>query len=161
MIDKVDIKILKALSKDGRMSYACLADHIHLSQTPTIKRVKRIEESGYITGYAAILNENKLGASICVFVWVTLANQRQSTHAAFQKLVNETPQIMDCYLTAGDTDYLLRVAVDSCAEFEKLLTERISSAASIRSTKSSFALRSVKHEMIPPRLSLRGSAICA
>lgn len=157
MIDLLDAKIMRALCQDGRMSYACLAENIHLSQTPTIKRLRRIEENGYITGYTANLDESKLGGSLSIFVWVSLANQKHSTHAAFRKLVDETPQIMDCYLTSGDTDYLLRVAVDSCDEFEKLLSEKISSVAPVRATKSSFALRSIKSRSMPPRLAIQES----
>ncbi|WP_428410451.1 Lrp/AsnC family transcriptional regulator [Hyphococcus sp.] len=161
MIDFLGIKILRALCKDGRMSYACLAEKIHLSQTPTIKRVRRLEEDGYITGYSAILNENKLGGGMNIFVWVTLANQKISTHADFQKLVSETPQIMECFLTTGESDYLLRVAVETPAEFEKLLSEKISSVVPISHTKSSFALRSVKREMIPPHLAVHEPSVRA
>ena len=153
MIDFLDSKILRALCKDGRISYASLAGKIHLSQTPTIKRVRRLEETGYIAGYSAILDETKLGGGMNIFVWVSLADQKSSTHADFRKVVNETPQIMECFLTTGDSDYLLRVAVESPAEFERLLAEKISSAAPIRHTRSTFALRSIKREMTPPHLS--------
>ena len=155
MIDSFGIKILRALCADGRLSYASLAEKIYLSQTPTIKRVRRLEQAGYITGYSAILDENKLGGGLNVFVWVTLANQNISNHAAFRKLAQETPQIMDCFLTTGDSDYLLRIAVDTPAEYEQLLAEKISSIVPIRYTRSTVALRSVKRSLMPPRLAAR------
>ena len=161
MLDFIDLKILRALCKNGRITYANLAEQIHLSQTPTLKRVKRIEESGYVTGYTAIVDENRLGGSMNVFVMVTLASQKIATHHEFRKLVADVPQIMECFLTSGDSDYLLRIAVDSMAEYEKILTEKISSVVPVTNIRSSFSLRPVRRETTPPLLSDAASVIYA
>ncbi|WP_375207316.1 Lrp/AsnC family transcriptional regulator [Hyphococcus sp.] len=154
MIDFIDTKILRALCADGRMTFTSLAEHIHLSQTPTLKRVRRIEKYGYITGYTAILDEKKLGGGMNVFVSVTLANQKSSTHDNFRKMVKETPQIMECFLTSGDSDYLLRIAVDNMIEYEKILAEKILCITPIKHARSSLSLRSIKQGALPPHIAI-------
>ncbi len=153
IIDGIDIKILKALSADGRISNTDLSERIHLSQTPTYKRVKRLEGDGYITGYKAILDESKLGGRMAVFTWVSLANQKKESLQAFEELVRDAPEVMDCFLMTGDADYLLRIVVDNLYEFESFLTEKMARLGDINSIKSSFALRRIVQKSIPPKLS--------
>ena len=151
-LDKTDLKILRRLSSDGRISFSDLAEDIGLSQTPTLKRVRRLESDGIIKGYQAVLDEAALGASMTVFTWVSLTDQKKDSLMAFERLMQQSPEVMDCYLMTGDADYMLRIAVDGLDEFERFLTERLSSLAEVKSIRSSFALRPVVQKSTPPRL---------
>ncbi|MEM6625234.1 MAG: Lrp/AsnC family transcriptional regulator [Pseudomonadota bacterium] len=153
MHDEIDIRIMRALAEDGRMSISDLADKIGLSQTPTAKRVRRLEESGLITGYQAQLSEALLGGALTVFTWVSLVDQKRESLTVFEHSMAASPEVMDCYLMTGDADYLLRIAVDNLEEFERFLTERVSSSDKVSSIRSSFALRPVALKRRPPLLS--------
>ena len=152
LLDPLDIKILRALAEDGRMSLSDLAAHVSLSQTPTAKRVRRLEEEGIIKGYRAVFDDVRLGGSMTVFTWVSLSDQKRESLQAFEKAMAKSPEVMDWYLMTGDSDYLLRIAIDGLAEFERFLTERLAAFARVNSIKSSFALRPVVQERKPPHL---------
>ena len=152
MLDKIDINILRILADDGRISLSDLSARVSLSQTPTAKRVRRLEEDGFIQGYRAIFDNTRLGGAMTVFTWVSLADQKRETLQAFEDLVVKSPEVMDCYLMTGDSDYLLRIAIDGLAEFERFLTDRIAGFARVNSIKSSFALRAVIEKKQPPQL---------
>ena len=117
MLDKIDINILRILADDGRISLSDLSARVSLSQTPTAKRVRRLEEDGFIQGYRAIFDNTRLGGAMTVFTWVSIADQKRETLQAFEDLVVKSPEVMDCYLMTGDSDYLLRIAIDGLAEF--------------------------------------------
>ncbi|GAB5457835.1 MAG: Lrp/AsnC family transcriptional regulator [Henriciella sp.] len=153
MLDSMDIKILRILSERGRISISDLAEEVGLSQTPTAKRVRRLEEDDLITGYQAKLNETRLGGSMTVFTWVSLVDQKRESLTAFEQSMAKSPEVMDCYLMTGDADYLLRIAVDGLDEFERFLTERVSKSDKVSSIRSSFALRPVALKHRPPLLS--------
>ncbi len=151
--DDIDLKIMRILATDGRVSISDLSETIGLSQTPTAKRVRRLEDSGLISGYRADLDDARLGGALTVFTWVTLVDQKATSIAAFEALMMSSPAVMDCHLMTGDADYLVRIAVDNLKEFEVFLTERISSSDVVSSIRSSFALRSVQLDQCPPALS--------
>lgn len=153
MLDAVDVKILNSLSDDGRISNTELSEKINLSHTPTLRRVKRLEEEGYVTGYKAVFDESKLGGSMTVFTWVSLANQKKESLVEFENLVLNAPEVMDCFLMTGDADYLLRIVVDKLDEFESFLTDKMARLVQINSIKSSFALRRIVQKNTPPTLS--------
>lgn len=150
--DEIDLKIMHRLSSNGRLSISDLSDDIGLSQTPTAKRVKRLEETGLIKEYRAVLDETNLGGSLIVFTWISLVDQTTESLASFERMVASSPSVMDCYLMTGDADYLLRIAVDSLEEFEIFLTNRISKSKVVSSIRSSFALRAVNLNQPPPAL---------
>ncbi len=152
MIDKTDIRILRALADDGRISISDLSDHVSLSHTSTAKRVRRLEEEGYVKGYRAVFDDSRLGGAMTVFTWVSLADQRRETLEAFEAAMERSPEVMDCYLMTGDSDYLVRIAIDGLAEFERFLTDRLAGFVKISSIKSSFALRPVVQKRKPPNL---------
>jgi Lrp/AsnC family leucine-responsive transcriptional regulator len=126
---------------------------IGLSQTPTVNRIRKLEDLGVIKGYQAHLSEALLGGAISVFTWVSLVDQKRKTLSAFEKVMELSPEVMDCFLMTGDADYLLRIAVDGLDEFERFLTERLAGLSEVRSIRSSFALRPVIQKRRPPRLS--------
>lgn len=151
-LDHLDIKIMRILADNGRISISDLAEQVGLSQTPTAKRIRRLEQNELITGYQAILNESRLGGSMTVFTWVSLTDQNRESLDAFEESMAKLPEVMDCYLMTGDADYLIRIAVDGLDEFERFLTERVSRSDKVSSIRSSVALRPVVLKRRPPSL---------
>jgi Lrp/AsnC family leucine-responsive transcriptional regulator len=142
-LDQFDLKILRELAADGRLSGRDLAERIGLSLTPTVRRVRRLEEDGYIQGYGAQLNEQRLVGSISVFVSVTLEKQSESVIARFESTVAKCPEVMSCFLMSGDADYNLRVVVKDLEAYHHFLTRTLTRIPGIAHIKSSFALRTV------------------
>jgi DNA-binding Lrp family transcriptional regulator len=141
-LDRMDIRILQTLSEHGRISWRDMADRIGLSLTPTLRRVKRLESEGYITGYAVVLDEAKIAGSMSVFVSVTLERQADATMSAFEVAVAKLPNVASCYMMTGNSDYLLRVVVRDLAQYQEVLRE-LTRIADIAHIQSSFALRAV------------------
>ncbi|HSW14489.1 MAG TPA: Lrp/AsnC family transcriptional regulator [Solimonas sp.] len=147
-LDKYDMNILRALARDGRISWRNLADEIGLSLTPTLRRVKRLEGEGYIEGYSAHLDEKRLVGAMSAFVSVTLERQVEETLARFEDRVSLLPEVMSCFLMSGGADYTLRVVVRDLDHYQQLLSKltRIQGVAHIQ---SSFALKSVIRRRAP------------
>ncbi len=143
MIDPIDRRILDRLQHEGRLSNAELAEKVGLSPSPCWRRVKALEEAGVIKGYAALLEAKSVGLSVNVFVSVSLSTQVEKALQAFEKAAAERPEVMECYLMTGDSDYLLRVVVPDLEAYERFVMAftKIPGIAQIR---SSFALRPVK-----------------
>ena len=110
-LDRLDLSILNELQKDGRISYVDLADKVGLSSTPCIERVKRLEKEGYIEGYQAKLNPQKLNCSMLVFVEISLSYQSKDAFAEFNRAVSKLPYILECHLVSGDADYLIKARI--------------------------------------------------
>jgi len=143
-IDQFDILILRALSRDGRISLQDLSERIGLSTTPTARRVRRLETAGIITGYAALIDETALGFDVSVFVSVQLERQVDDALATFEAAVQQFPEVVDCWLMTGDRDYLLRIATTGLKEFEEFLVGRLTRVPGVASIQSSIPLRRVK-----------------
>ena len=109
-MDKTDLKILKLLQHDGRLSNVELAAQLKLSESATLRRVRALENAGVIRGYVALLSASKTGFPTDVFVNITLQRQEQHDLQAFEEAVREVPEVMECYLMTGASDYLVRVA---------------------------------------------------
>src|SRR3546814_10639681 len=106
-VDRTDLRILRELQKDGRLPIVELANHIALSATACQRRVKKLEDSGVIAGYAALLDPVALGQQVDAFVRVSIERQSTDTALAFQDAVQKLPQVRACYVMTGDLDYLL------------------------------------------------------
>ena len=143
-LDEIDRKILRALQQDARLTTAQLADKIGLSTTPCWNRLKRLETQGYIDGYVALLNQEKLGLPETVIIEVTLDRHDEEVLARFGQLLADLPEVIEAYLTTGDYDYLVKVAVESPAGYERFLREKLYRIPGIRHSRSSFALRCLK-----------------
>jgi len=143
-LDEVDRKILRALQQDARLTTAQLADKIGLSTTPCWNRLKRLETQGYIDGYVALLNQEKLGLPETVIIEVTLDHHDEAVLARFGQLLTDLPEVIEAYLTTGDYDYVVKVAVESTAGYERFLREKLYRIPGIRHSRSSFALRCLK-----------------
>jgi DNA-binding Lrp family transcriptional regulator len=142
-IDKTDIKILKQLAVDGRMTWNTLSERIGLSLTPTLRRVRALEQQGYIQGYVAKLDEGRIAGEINVFVAVTLAMQSEEVIACFEEQIALAPEVMSCFLMTGDADYNLRVVVRDLDAYHHFLTRRLTRIPGVAHIKSSFALKTV------------------
>lgn len=142
-LDKIDLAIIAALQNDGRMSNSDLADHVGLSQSACLRRVKALEKEDVIEGYVAITNQSAAGLSDNVFVQITVEKQTKELLAEFEQSVKSCPQIMECYLMSGDSDYLLRVVVSDASDYERLHMDVLTSLPGVSQIKSNFSLRTV------------------
>ena len=143
-LDRYDRLILTALQKDGRISNVQLAARVNLSESACLRRVRALEEEGFIDRYAALLNQSKAGLSGNVFVQIGLHREEQSELAAFENAVKEIPEVMECYLMTGEFDYLLRVVVANMADFERLHNEALTRLPGVARVNSSVAIRTVQ-----------------
>jgi Lrp/AsnC family transcriptional regulator, leucine-responsive regulatory protein len=143
-LDTFDTQILRTLQKEGRISIQDLSDRVGLSPSPVARRLRNLEESGIITGYAALIDEAALGFGIAVFVSVQLDKQVDEALAAFEAAIAGFPEVVDCWLMTGNRDYMLRVATSGLAEFERFLVGRLARIPGVASIESSIPLRRVK-----------------
>ena len=142
-LDRYDLDILRELMADGRMSGRDLAERIGLSLTPTLRRVRRLEEEKYIRGYVALLDEQRLAGSISAFVSVTLEKQSDAAIAEFERAIVLCPEVMSCFLMTGDADYNLRVVVRDLETYHQFLMLTLTRIPGVQHIKSSFALKTV------------------
>ena len=142
-LDRTDQQILAELQRDGRLSNRDLAFKVHLSESACLRRVRALEETGVIDRYTALVSQSRVGLPGNVFVSITLNRQEQGDLAAFEEAVRRVPEVMECYLMTGDSDYLLRIVVPDLEAYERFVMDftKIPGIAQIR---SSFALRPVK-----------------
>lgn len=145
-IDQFDMAILKALRDDGRMSVTALADKVGLTKTPCQIRLKRLQETGYITGFRAVLNPAKLGRTNVAFVEVKLNDTREEALQAFDNAVRKLPEVEMCHLIAGAFDYLLKVRTKDISEYRKVLGEQVSALPHVASTSTHVSMQAIKDE---------------
>ena len=151
-LDRIDRAILAVLVDDGRISNAQLAEKVGLSPSPCWQRVRRLEESGIIAGYTAIIDNARLGTSDIVLVEVALERHDEAVVEEFGKAMAALPEVLEVYLTAGEYDYLVKVAVNGTAGYEDFLRRKLYKVRGIRHSRSSFALRCLKRvqSFVPP-----------
>lgn len=149
-LDRTDLKILRALADDGRLSWRDLAQNIGLSLTPTLRRVRRLEEEQFIQGYFARLDEERLSGGMSVFVSVSLEKQTGDYLARFEERIVQAPQVMSCFQMTGDADYMLRVVVKDLSAYQLFLTNTLTQIPGVAGIKSAFALKSVMLRSAPP-----------
>lgn len=143
-LDSFDRKILKALQKDGRMSFTELGQTIGLSTSPCLERVKKLEAEGYIKGYQAILNPSLLDCDLLVYVEVSLNYTSPDIFKEFKHSVARFEQIQECHLVSGDFDYLLKVRMANMTHYRNLLEEILHQLPGIRDTKSYIVMEEIK-----------------
>lgn len=142
-IDRFDRLILDALQKDGRISNVHLAAEVNLSESACLRRVRALEDEGYIDRYVALLNQARAGLSGNVFVHIGLHREEQSVLAAFEEAVKDIPEVMECYLMTGEFDYLLRVVVANMADYERIHKDALTRLPGVARVNSSVAIRTV------------------
>lgn len=145
-MDAIDLKILKALHEDARLTHQQLSDQVGLSPTPCARRIRKLEADDIITGYSARIDESQMGFGFSVFVSVRLDQQIDDRLQSFEAEVRLFPEVVDCWLMTGSFDYLLRVAVRDLNEFELFLTGRLTKLPGVASLESSIPIRRVKNQ---------------
>lgn len=144
MLDAVDMRILRALQADGRITNQDLAAKCNMSPSSCFERVKRLRESGYITRYTAILDPNKLERALMIFIEVLLDRTTDDVFAAFAEAVRKLPEVMECHMVAGGFDYLLKVRVKDMAAYREFLGGTVVALPGVRETRTYAVLEEVK-----------------
>ena len=143
-LDRIDRNILSALARDGRLSMSELATKVGLSKTPVQARVKRLENDGFIRGYSAVIDRERMGEGHVAFVQVKLSDTRSAALDAFNKAALTVPEIEQCHMIAASFDYLLKVRTTDIAAYRRVLGERISSLPHVAQTSTFVAMETVK-----------------
>ncbi|SIQ58177.1 transcriptional regulator, AsnC family [Rhizobium sp. RU35A] len=155
-LDRIDIKILSELQKNGRITNVELADLVNLSPSPCLMRVKKLQSEGYITGYSAQINVAKLGQTLTVFTEVTLKNHRQIDFARFLAAVEKLDSVIECHLVSGGYDYLLKFVTASVVEYQTIMERLIDMEIGIDKYFSFVVLKSPIIKAHMPLTSLFG-----
>lgn len=142
-LDAVDRNILRLLRLDARTSNAKLAQEVGLSPSACLRRVKLLEDSGTIRGYTALVNTSNPGAEIAVIINITLERQTEDYLDRFEAAIRRHPEIKECYLMTGGSDYMLRVDVENAVEFERIHKMILSALPGVLRIHSSFSIRNV------------------
>ena len=144
-IDSFDRKILQTLQKNSDYSMAELGEIVGLSHTPCWRRVKRLQEDGIIKGKVTLIDPNKLDLSVTVYTYITIKSHTEELLNAFETAVKNIDEIVQCYSTSGDKDYILQVLVSSVSDYERLLKGTLVHLPNVASANSTFALKQVKN----------------
>jgi DNA-binding Lrp family transcriptional regulator len=149
-LDATDARILDALQADAKLTNVELAARVHLSPSPCLARVRRLEEAGLIGKYVALLDPLKLGLSVSVFIQIRLEKQVERALEVFEAAIGKYPEVMECYLMTGDADYLIRVVVPDVPALERFIVDELSKIPGVANIRSSFALKQVKYKTVLP-----------
>jgi len=142
-LDATDRRILSTLQREGRITNADLSERVNLSPSACHRRVQRLEEEGYLTGYVALVDARRLGRPTTVFVEITLQGQADELLDAFEREVRRVPEVLECHLMAGTADYLLKVTARDTEDFARIHRQYLSRLPGVAQMHSSFSLRTV------------------
>ena len=143
-IDKTDLKILRILQDEGRISNLDLSKKIEMSAPPTLRRVRELEKNGYIENISANLNAEKLGFELIAWIFISLKNQNEESLGTFEKMVWGWEQIRECFMLNGEIDFILKCVVKNMNEFNNFLTTHVTSNENIMSVKTAFVIKNTK-----------------
>lgn len=143
-LDRIDRRILRDLQDDGRMTNVELAKRAGISAPPCLRRVRALEEAGFIRGYHARIDGQALGFNVTVFAQVGLNSQAEADLNAFEDLVQQWPEVRECHMLAGETDFLLKVVAEDWDAYQKFLTTKLTTAPNVSHVKSALAIRTAK-----------------
>ncbi|MSQ86569.1 MAG: Lrp/AsnC family transcriptional regulator [Alphaproteobacteria bacterium] len=149
-LDDTDIRLLRILQENARLSNVELAERVGLSASPCLRRMRQLEDSGVIKGYMTLIDQNVIGLPVSVFISVTLKEQSERALDEFEGRIRALPEVMECYLMTGTADYLLRVVTADLAAYERFLKEHLTRIPAIASIQSSFALKQVSFRTALP-----------
>lgn len=149
-LDPIERQILRLLQSHGRMSNVELAERVGLSESPCFRRVKHLEQSGVIQGYAAVVDQRRLGLDVTAFVLVNMEKQPDAATEAFVAAVQAEEHIVECYATSGPHDYLMKVVARNIDHFSELCMQRILKFPGVLHVESSFSLKEIKHSRVLP-----------
>ena len=145
-LDEIDRKILAELQADGRMTNVELAKRVGISAPPCLRRVRTLEESGYIRGYHADVNPRELGFEVQVFAMVRLHSQAETDLSAFERRCQAWPLVRECHMLNGEIDFVLKCAAPDLSTFQNFLTGQLTAAENVASVKTSLVIRCAKDD---------------
>ena len=148
-LDAIDRKILKELQDDGRMTNVELAKRIGISAPPCLRRVRALEEAGYIRGFRALLDEKLLGYEVTVFALVHLSSQAEADLKAFEDFVRKEPLVRECWMLSGDVDFILKCVAPDLKTFQAFVAE-LTAGPHVRNVKTALTLRNSKDAAMVP-----------
>ena len=143
-LDSIDRRILDVLQVEGRVSNVALAERVHLSASPCLRRVKALEDDGVIAGYRAILDREAVGLGLTVFVEIKVEGHSERLASALEDAVANMPEVVSCHLVSGAADFLLEVVVPDLRAYERLLLDKLLSLPGVQDVRSNFAIRTMK-----------------
>lgn len=149
-LDRIDIRLLEALQGNARLSNVELARLVNLSPSPCLSRVRALEAAGLIARHVTLLDPERLGLSLNTFIHVSLDRQVRGDLESFEAAVAQLPEVMECYLMTGQSDYLLRVLVRDVRALERLIVDNLAKLPGVANIQSSLALKRVKYETAVP-----------
>ncbi len=149
-VDKIDRKILVALQADARLRNVELAEQVGLSASPCLRRVRRLKDLGVIREFTTLVDPEAVGLPVSVFIQVTLERQIEHSLESFEAQIVHWPEVMECYLMTGDSDYLLRVVAADLTAYQEFLMNKLTRVEGVASIKSSFALKRVVYRTALP-----------
>ncbi|MGI3168764.1 Lrp/AsnC family transcriptional regulator [Pseudooceanicola sp. C21-150M6] len=145
-LDQIDRKILAELQADGRMTNVELAKRVGISAPPCLRRVRTLEDSGYIKGYHARVDSRELGFEVQVFAMVGLVSQAEADLAAFEEKCRHWPLVRECHMLNGEVDFILKCVAPDLSTFQSFLTGQLTAADNVASVKTSLVIRGAKNE---------------
>ena len=149
-MDQIDRRILTRLQSEGRISNQALAEQVGISTAACWRRVRALEDQEVISGYRAILKPSALGLNLCAFVHITLSRHVRKNTQIFEASIRERPEVMECFATTGDADFILRVVTRSIESFDTFLEEFLFDLPEISQIRSNIALRQLKFDTALP-----------
>jgi DNA-binding Lrp family transcriptional regulator len=148
-LDDIDLKILREIQADGRITNVELARRVGISPPPCLRRVRTLEEAGYITGYRGLLNPRMLGFDVTVFASVHLTSQAEADLKAFEDFVRREPLVRECWMLSGDIDFILKCVAPDMATFQEFVG-RLTAAPHVRNVRTSLVLHNSKYDAAVP-----------
>ena len=148
-LDSIDRNILRELQHDGRITNVELARRVGISAPPCLRRVRSLEEAGYIKGYRALLDEKRLGCEVTAFAMVHLASQAEADLQAFEAFVRREPLVRECWMLSGEIDFVLKCVAPSLLKFQTFVTA-LTAAPHVLNVKTSLTLRNSKDDPVVP-----------
>ena len=149
-MDAIDVKILSILQRQGRISNQDLAQQVGISTAACWRRVRALEEDGTVSHYSAQLDRERLGLKLCAFVHVSLSRHQRGSTVDFETAVRDRPEVLECFATTGDADFILRVVTADIESFDRFLEEFLFGLEGIAQVRSNIALRQLKFETALP-----------
>lgn len=145
-LDATDWRILRALQADGRITNVDLARKVGISAPPCLRRVRALEDAGFIRRYTALLDDRALGFGVTAFAMVGLHSQAEVDLVAFEERVRNSPIVRDCYMLSGEIDFMLRCVAPDLSAFQDFIIHELTAAPNVASVKTSLVIRASKHD---------------
>lgn len=149
-LDRTDVRILHELQNNARLTNVKLARRVNLSPSPCLARVRALEDAGVISRYVALVDPAAVGLGLSVFIQISLERQVEKTLDQFERAVARFPEILECYLMTGDSDYLLRVVVPDVPALQHFIINGLTKMPGVANIRSSFSLKQVKYDTALP-----------